>query len=411
MIRWCLAPGNSALIFSAALGFVYGLLPLGLGYSGFDQSFLTLGMLSLISGAGIILGAATSLGSARFARIRIDTTTFVVLVWAPFLAFAIMALVTADRIPLLASLAGDDPATISYLRERFLKAREGWQSSFVYINALFTGAFIPYTLGLMFLKRTRLRWWCFGFFLVYSLSFVEKTFFLKAMIPLIYLVAQEKIKTPFHSRTIIAAALALLLAITVISGAGRTDENTSDSDFVSLSYAPKGAIEHLAWRSLVIPVLTAADTIRVFDESFNGRPLLGATSSLLAGIFGMERVPLERLVFFEQWGQNETETGSSNSVFVTEAFVNFGIFGLIALSLVIGVIFNAIATSRDEAFRALWPLFAFALMTSGFIGVMASNGFLLLFIVLIFFKIHDEATAPMDLLFDQRAHIFVKDWK
>jgi hypothetical protein len=408
MIRWLLAPQNSAVIFSAALGAVYGLLPLLMGYLGLDQSFLKLGMLSLISSAGIIVGAAIPVGATKLLRLRIDTNTFVALIWAPFIAFAVLALLTADRIPLIASLTGEDPATISYLRERFLKAREGWQSSFVYINAIFTGAFIPYTLGLMFLKRTSVRWWCFSFFIAYSLSFVEKTFFFKAMIPLIYLVAQDKVRTPFHARTVIAATLGLLLAVTVLSGAGNVDESTNDSDFISLSYAPKGALEHIAWRSLVIPVLTAADTIRVHDEMFNGSPLLGATSSLLAGIFGMERVPLERLVFFEQWGQNETETGSSNSVFVAEAFVNFGLFGLVILSLAIGVIFNAIATSRDEALRALWPLLAFALLTSGFIGVMASNGFLLFFLFLMFFQTHNEATAPMHL-FRKQPHFLVKD--
>jgi hypothetical protein len=379
-----------------------------MGYLGIDPSFLKLGMLSLISSAGIIVGASIPLGATNLLRLRIDTKAFVALIWAPFIAFAVLALLTADRIPLIASLTGEDPATISYLRERFLKAREGWQSSFVYINAIFTGAFIPYTLGLMFLKRISVRWWCFSFFVAYSLSFVEKTFFFKAMIPLIYLVAQEKVRTPFHARTVIAATLGLLIAVTVLSGAGNVDENTNDSDFISLSYAPKGALEHIAWRSLVIPVLTAADTIRVHDEMFNGRPLLGATSSLLAGVFGMERVPLERLVFFEQWGQNETETGSSNSVFVAEAFVNFGLFGLVILSLGIGVIFNAIATSRDEALRGLWPLFAFALMTSGFIGVMASNGFLLFFIFLMFFQTHNETAAPMHL-FRKQPYFVVKD--
>lgn len=408
MIRWLLAPHNSAAIFSAALGVVYGLLPLLMGYFGLEPSFLKLGMLSLISSAGILVGAAIPLGSTKLLRLRIDTTTFVALIWVPFIAFALLALLTAEKIPLIASLTGEDPATISYLRERFLKAREGWQSSFVYINAIFTGAFIPYTLGLMFLKRIEMRWWCFGFFIAYSLSFVEKTFFFKAMIPLIYLVAQEKVKAPFRARTVIAATLGLLLAITVLSGAGSVDENTTDGDFISLSYAPKGALEHIAWRSIVIPVLTAADTIRVHDEMFNGRPLLGSTSSLLAGIFGMERVPLERLVFFEQWGQNETETGSSNSVFVAEGFVNFGLFGLVILSLSIGVIFNAIATSRDEALRALWPLLAFALMTSGFIGVMASNGFLLFFLFLMFFQTHNEKAAPVHL-FCQHPYRIAKD--
>jgi hypothetical protein len=133
--------------------------------------------------------------------------------------------------------------------------------------------------------------------------------------------------------------------------------------------------------------VTAADAIRVLQEQFSGQPLWGATSSFVASLFGMERIEFERLVFAAQWGQNATGTGSSNSVYITEAFINFGWSGVVIFSFLIGLMMRMFAVSRDEAFRALWPLFAFGVYTSGLIGLLLSNGFVLLFAIALFTRI------------------------
>ena len=79
-------------------------------------------------------------------------------------------------------------------------------------------------------------------------------------------------------------------------------------------------------------------------------------------------------------------TGSSNSVYFTEAFVNFGWIGLLVFGYVVGLLMRLFAMSRDEAFRALWPLFALGIYTSGLIGLLLSNGFVLLFALALFVK-------------------------
>jgi hypothetical protein len=123
-------------------------------------------------------------------------------------------------------------------------------------------------------------------------------------------------------------------------------------------------------------VVTAADALRVFDEEYGGRPLLGASSSLLAGLFGLERVNVEREIFAFQWGQNETETGNANSVYLTEAFLNFRWAGVVVFSLVVGLVLRLFARSRDEALRSLWPLFCFTIFVAPLTGTLFSNGFL-----------------------------------
>lgn len=368
----------------------YALLPLIITFAlDAGSSFITLAAVTVVAVTALAIGAATPLLDPWFGdrapRMVIDAVAFNAALWGAFVGFAFFAWITAPQIPLIAALAGADPDTVAVLREQFLKAREGWQASFVYINAILSGALVPYSLALMFLHGMRWRWLAAGFFLVFCVSFVEKAFFFKAALPLLYLVAQGRAKTRLSPRTILLGTVGLLLLVTLFAGSGSSEDSGGDP-FFSVTYVPQGGIQHLIWRSVAIPLVTAADAIRVLQEQFAGQPLWGATSTFVAGLLGMERIEFERLVFAAQWGQNETGTGSSNSVYITEAFVNFGWIGVAAFSFVVGLMVRLFAVSRDEAFRALWPLFAFGVYTSGLIGLLLSNGFALLFAIALFIR-------------------------
>ena len=244
-------------------------------------SFVTLAAVSTVSVVALAVGAHTPffdpLFSGRLPRVRIDTGLFNAALWGGFVVFVLLAWTTATEIPLVAALRGGDPETVAVLREQFLKAREGWQASFVYINAILSGALIPYSLAIMFLNGMRWRWLAASFFLVFCVSFVEKAFFFKAALPLLYLVVQGHAKTRLSPRTVLFAAFVLLLTVTSFSGSGSSD-NASGDTFFSVSYAPQGAIQHLIWRSVAIPLISAADAISVFQEQFGGQILGGATS-------------------------------------------------------------------------------------------------------------------------------------
>jgi hypothetical protein len=375
---------SSALILCSALLFTYCALPLVINITADDDpKLLMLAAVSFVAIIAIILGAKTplfdSVFKGRSPRIRVNAVFFNSMLWSVFVIFVFVAWFTAPNIPLIAALNGADSETIAILREQFLKAREGWQTSFVYINAVLSGALIPYSLALMFLNTMRWRWLAAGFFLIFCISFMEKAFFLKAAFPLIYLVAQRQVIIGLSLREMLLGTLGLLLLLTLYSGGGGYDP--SGSPFFSVSYLPQGSLDHLFWRIVAIPLITAADAIRVFQEQFSSQPLMGATSTFLASLFGIERIEYERLVFAAQWGQNETGTGSSNSVYITEAFVNFGWMGIFIFSFIIGILMRFFSVSRDEAFRAIWPLFVFGVFTSGLIGTMLSNGYLIIFLL------------------------------
>lgn len=380
----------------------YCLLPLIIdAASSGTVRFGILATMTTVSVLAVLAGALTPVldpwTSGRLPRLAVGSGTFNAAVWTPFLLFACVAWATAPEIPLIAALSGADPNEIAILREQFLKAREGWQASFVYINAIFSGALLPYSLALMFLHGMRVRWLAAGFFFLFCISFLEKVFFFKIALPMLYLILQGKAHTRLSPRMMVLGMCAILAAVTVFSGSGQLGAIQGDG-FFSVTYVPEGGLAHLLWRSVAIPMVTAADAIRVLAEHFNDQPLLGATSSFLAGMFGMERIEYERMVFAAQWGQNETGTGSANSVFFTEAFVNFGWLGVILFSYVVGLLMRMFAVSRDEAFKALWLLFAFGVYTSGLIGMLLSNGFILLFIMALFVRIRVRTSRGRSFL-------------
>ncbi|VVD85636.1 oligosaccharide repeat unit polymerase [Pandoraea commovens] len=382
---------SSGIVFPLMIVIGYCLVPLVVSLLFFDYPYLLeLSFLSIISALCITLGSITPifdpLVSSHRKRLVLSEKGFVWPVWIAFALFAVLAWATAERIPILAAIAGADPATLAELRERFLKAREGWQQSFVYINALFTGALIPYCLARMFLSRMRGRWLGLFFFFFYSISFLEKAFFLKALIPLFYLVVAGHIRSRIRPGVLLLAMVGLVLFMAVVSGAGETGVASTVS-FFSPNYVPSSPLEHVVWRTIVIPMVTAADGLRLFDTQFSGSLLDGATSSFLAGLTGQVRIPFEQLVFALQWGQNETGTGSANSVFIIESYVNFGILGVVFFSLMAGCILRLLVRSHDVAAGACWLLFALGLYTAGLIGTMLSNGFIVLLMIIVFVRL------------------------
>ena len=383
-----LDPRASAKVLVGAILIGYCAIPLWFYYStGIDDAFDQLAAISALASVCIMLGFKANVGRRREnSRIIVPLETIISIVWLPFIISTLVIISTAAAIPLLSAIKGASPELLAVQREEFLKARHGIASVLIYINALFTGAIVPYTIALMFVHRAKWRWFAAIGFLLYAISFVEKAFFFKLALPLIYLFVTGKVRSRVGPKSAMVVALAVLLFVSAAAGVG-SDYVEDQGDFFSTNYAPHGVVGHLIWRSIAIPMITAADAIRVFQDYFGGRAFYGATSGLISHAFGLQRIEFERILFEQQYGQNETGTGSANSVFITEAFINFGWLGVIGISLLVGMTLRWFASARDEAFRSIWPLYCVGLYTSGFIGLLFSNGFILIFFVAHFIQI------------------------
>jgi hypothetical protein len=383
MFPFLLNPQRSGWIFATMIMIGYCVLPLWYyATTGINNGFLELASITAVAALSIIVAFQGRFFNTSGQRLEISVDGFVAAIWIPFLLLAALITLTAPAVPLVTALSGGSPDLIALQREEFLKGREGIEASFVYLNAFFTGALIPYSISLMFVHRHKWRWTLTIIFLVYSICFVEKAFFFKLAVPLFYLFATGAVKSRFGPKTTAAFAALVLVFIATISGAGSNNSAVqTEADFFSASYAPTNPVSHLVWRAVAVPMFTAADAIRVFVDYFGGEPFYGATSGFLSALFGLKRIMFERVLFEVQWGQNEAGTGSSNSMYVTEAFINFSWIGVVVFSLFVGRSLKWFSNSKDEAFRSTWPLYVIGLYSAGLVGQLLSNGFLLLLII------------------------------
>jgi hypothetical protein len=375
-----------------ALGIVYGLIPLVAYFFVIPEpSFLRLAWLTSLAVIGLLIGSKVSLFDVQFSprafRIAVPATAFHATTWLVFLVFVAITFLTAPSIPLISALQGASADSLSQERGDFLKGRAGAGIVLLYISTFLTNTIAPYSVILLYATRSRYRHFLAGVFFLFCISFMQKALFLNLVLPMLALFA---IQNRLHIRPalgVVSGTLVVLLVSTYLT-LGETGEGAAvqGGNYLSASYIPSNPIDYFAWRAFAVPIFTATDTLLVHTEQFGGKLLLGATSSLIAWTFGMERINIERFVFEYQFG-SWNEIANSNAVFITDAFVNFGHAGLLVLAVFVGMIFRWFHISRDVGFKALWPLLAFILFSAPLIGMLLSNGFLYMLFHALFIKI------------------------
>lgn len=421
ILRFLTEPRYSGYFFAAALFLIYGAAPLAV-YWLIDGNpyMLTLGTMTCVAAIMVVLGFHLAffdrlIAEHRF-RLSVPLPVFQIIVWGAFLAFFVVTVATADAVPLVSALTGTFSAeALDAQRGAFLKTREGWEASLPYVSGVFAGTLLPFALALLLLHKMRGRFLALASFCVYSLSFLQKALFIQVVTPPAYLAARRVIWNYLGLAALIAGSVGMLYLNTMLArgiqepemieqiiaeraerqlelergSGGSRKRNPAESglfppDFFSADFYPVSTAEHLVWRAVAVPIFTAADAIKVFDTKLEGRHLHGATSSFIAAIFRLPRVNYDAEVYASQWGAKAV--GRANSVYITEAYVNFGWPGIIGFSLLVGLAFRVFARSRNEAVRSMWLLFAYNVIQASLIGTLLSSGFVLVFIFALFIR-------------------------
>lgn len=363
-----------------------------------DGYFVELSNLALVSCLAIWAGYSLPLFDSRFRpdarRFSINANWFHGLVWTGFLLFLLVTFATAQNIPILSAIQGASTVELDAQRGAFLKGRTGLEAVLPYIGALLVSAVLPYSLVQLFIEKSRLRYLFLAIFVAFTVSFLVKSLFVNAAFPLIYFMAQQRSLTISRLIPVAGLGFCLLYIVSTLAlgeaasvGAGSVDDQGL-ADFFKTTYKTSGPLSFFVWRSIAVPVFTAADTLRVFAERFGGEPLWGATSTFLAAIFSLDRVTLEKFVYEYQFGLNEL--ANSNAVFFTEAFANFHWYGVVLFSMFVGQSLRWFRKSDDIGFKALWMNYCFALFMAGLIGTILSNGYSLIFFLALFCTLRTE---------------------
>ena len=390
-----MAPENGLVVFCTAIGLVYGILPILVYLSIFPEiTFAHLGLLTALAISGLLLGFRISVFDRRLhgdgPRLVISPFAFHFTTWLIFISFILITLVTAPTIPLISAIRGASSEILSEERGEFLKGRTGAWIALLYLSTFLTSTLIPYSIILLYATRSHYRHLLASLFFIFCISFMQKALFLNLVLPLLaYLSISHKLPAR-AAVTSILGSVVIIFFTTYLSLGDNEPNDARDGisvlDYFSAAYAPTNPIEYFGWRALSVPIFTATDTLLVHSEEFGGRYLLGASSSLIASLTGMERINIERYVFEHQFGW-WNELANANAVFITDAFVNFGYPGVLIFGMLIGQIFRWFKISSDVGFKSLWPLFAFGLFSASLIGMLLSNGFLYMLFHASFMKV------------------------
>jgi hypothetical protein len=389
MIKTLLAANRAFYTFSIAVAITYIIIPVIYWLFGNgDFYFILLAGLALISVMCSFLSYHMPIFDISVSRLRRIVVPLIIIKWwipLAFFAFILYTLSTAPSIPIVSAFLGASANVLSEERGAFLKGRSGIEGSLIYLSTIFVNTLVPYSLIVLFALKHNFRYVLFIGFFIYSISFLQKALFLNLLLPVIvYYAANHKLSKALLLRF---SVVTFGLLLTFIFMTYKFDDSTvlSDAEFLSAQYVPVGTLDFLAWRIFAVPIFTASDTLKVHDIWFYGNQMWGATSGFLSKIVGVENINIERHVFEYQFG-GWNESANANAVYFLDGYINFGLLGVIIYGLIVGQFFRVFAKTRDIALSSLWILFANAVFSGSLIGVLLSNGWILILIYALIFK-------------------------
>ncbi|WNF57344.1 hypothetical protein [Pseudomonas sp. SG20052] len=328
-------------------------------------------------------------------KIRIGLDFFSWFILAIYFLVIFYACLTAPDIALFAAIKGVSLTEISGLREEFLRTREGWERGLLYIYAICVSSLVPLVIAQMFVAKSKWRFYVLFAFLFSLALTLEKGRALVAMLPLIVIFVNLGNRKKAY---MIAFFLVVLIAIVSLVARGGLASSENEGDANPLSGVPDeynlfagetSQFYYIVNRVWYIPYATAIDWLRYRVVKLNDESTVGKSISAVAWLTGEERVSLEQDVFTFQWGQNETGTGTANTVYYVDAFLTFGYFGVFLYSLLLAFCVRVCVCSRNKALIACLAISVYYVCFNSLSAVLFSGGLGFIFLLALFFRISD----------------------
>jgi hypothetical protein len=378
---------HAAALLITVIAVFYVLIPLVVYFAIVDNIlYIKTAGLACVALLGIAVGnkiprIALNTGTRR-RSFQVSKTTLVNCIFVSFFVFIAITVTTADSIPLLSAIQGSTAALLSDERGAFLKGREGGWIALLYLSSMLTSSIVPYAAIAAYHLKSRSRHLLATAFFVYSSIFLVKALFLNLVVPLVSYGVEINPKKSGRVIALAFTSICFLLLMIWLSGYGSLEASgpATAADYFTAGYYPTGVLDFFLYRTFSIPVFSVVDTLHVHSTQLNGDLLWGKTSSLLASLFGAEKINLERLVSSYQYG-GWNDFANSNVVFFADGYVNFGWPGVFVFGLVVGKVLRTFRQSEDVALRSLSVLFCVQLFSSPLIQMLLSNGWILILLV------------------------------
>ncbi|MGZ5686047.1 MAG: hypothetical protein ACXWG9_18115 [Usitatibacter sp.] len=326
-------------------------------------------------------------------RIPISDAALTVSIVGAYVIVSLTALISAPHIAMLEAMQGATSADLEFYRELMYKAREGPEMALGYLNSILTLTLMPYVICLLYWTGNRYRHVVLGLFVIFLLPSMEKALILRALIPLVFLFAniRRADRPPMRIAGLFLAALAviyMLTSMTVSRDPADLPQEMSPYAVFDLTDPFQYVLNRIFW----IPYVTAYDYLRYFDMQLENQYLMGRSIGALSMLLGFEKLNVEREVFAFQWGQNEAGTGSANTAYFIDAFINFGWIGVVVYTLAVVLIVRSFMASDNIPAKAVFGYHCIFLATSSLTGTLFSGGMLLLVMLVVFVR---RASPPL----------------
>lgn len=342
-----------------------------------------------------------------------------------FYLFSYLALyVHYGGIPIIDVLINGESAPTA--RAMFYKEVDGLFNIFVYLRSILTRGFLPFAIIILFVTKPRKSFYIYLFlFSALSVSALEKSLLLWFYGPFIVFCLMNGYKKELYF-SLLSVFLFFCLVTAVSFGSADSASFASGNDiyrscqecesskevggygfrhanqkidignnnfstvslkdqdnhqFLMHSTAHGGAVTYILNRIFWIPYVTVYDTLGYWHERYDGFILFGVNRHLSA-LFGYEFADLEREVFRYQYGSGYSSTGNANSAFFAEAYIGFGIFGVVLFSSIIGWFSGVVGKSNIYPFACSLPFIVKGLISVSLISMLFSGG---LFFYMLFY--------------------------
>ncbi|MET4347091.1 hypothetical protein ABIC08_007692 [Bradyrhizobium sp. RT9b] len=317
-------------------------------------------------------------------------------IFAGFILVMALACMTAEHIPVVEALKGAPADQLFGDRNNFLRERVGAGQLLNYAHAILTQGLMPFALTYAFYARLRWRFWALAFLSAAVATTLAKSAFIAIALPLIALFLMQA-RWRWAAVTFGGFFLSIALMSVLASGAigawmaradgqpvaARQVELPADTPAQYNAFNERNAVALLANRVVWIPYVTALDWFRYQQERLDGGYVMGRSIRPVAMLMGRERLHLEKEVAALQWGASAGTT--SNAVFFADAWLNWGVIGVMIYSAFFAWTIKMIETTDFQPLLAAAALPVWLVCVSALPPVYFSGGlgFLLLLAMLL----------------------------
>lgn len=335
-----------------------------------------------------------------------------------------VAAFTSEHTPLGTALLGGGLLDIARARAEFLATRQGPEALLSYSALILGKSVMPYIVLSLFYRASKWRYvGLLALLCLFSIG-LEKSAPVFAFLPILLFFAIRK-----KWLLLVAHALAMVVCVAIwsflawgglerqqsetvflnppppsikvdktnwpkfASGDGGSHETServlyvyhfltrSDAGLLLDNY--QGTIQIIN-RTFWIPYITAYDWLRFQDKVLLGKVTLGQQIGPLSWLQGKPKLQLEQMVYDFQLGQPQAGFGAANTIFLADAKLAFGWFGVVVYSILFVFISAIIFSSRNELAKISSVTGFYALALSPLTASLLSGGLLFFMLVAMF---------------------------